>query len=187
MNTTKLILVGSALMFAGTAPVFAQNDMKPESYRAADDFGARAGDWEFTLGGGGASNTDLDSSGGGLNTSVGFYFSDTLELSVRQSANYTNGAGDAEYDGSTFVALDHHFGNGRLRPFVGVNVGAVYGENTSDSWAAGIEAGLKFYVQPRTFLFALVNYAWTFEDADDADDTFSDGGLLWTVGVGFNF
>ncbi len=186
MTTTKLILVSSALMLAGAFPVLAQNETQSSSYRASDDFGARAGDWEFTLGGGGASNTDMDSSGGGVSASAGYYFSDTLELSVRQTTNYSNGAGDAQYDGSTFVALDHHFGSGRLRPFVGVNVGAVYGENTSDSWAAGLEGGLKFYVQPRTFLFALVNYAWTFEDASDADDTFSDGGLLWTVGVGFN-
>lgn len=178
--------MGSALIFAGTFPVLAQTEVPTTAYRAADDFGARAGDWEFTLGGGGSSNSDLDSSLGGFNASVGHYLSDSLELSVRQSANYSNGAGEAEYDGSTFVALDHHFCSGRLRPFVGVNVGAVYGENTSDSWAAGIEAGLKFYVQPRAFLYALVNYAWSFEDATDADDTFSDGGLLWTVGVGFN-
>ena len=74
-----------------------------------------------------------------------------------------------------------------MRPFVGLNLGGFYGDNTTDTFAAGIEAGLKFYVRPKTFVFALVNYAWTFDNADDAGDNFDDGAILWTVGVGFNF
>ncbi|MBC8039705.1 MAG: hypothetical protein H7Y06_04115, partial [Opitutaceae bacterium] len=157
------------------------------SYRASDDFGARAGDWEFTLGGGGSSNTDMDNSLGGVNFSVGHFLSDTFEISVRQSVNYSNGAGSANYDGATFVAVDHHFGTGRFRPFVGVNLGYLYGDNTNDTFAAGLEGGLKVYVLPKTFIFALVNYAWTFDSSSDAADNFDDGGLLWTVGVGFNY
>lgn len=191
MNT-KLILAGAALFFAAAFTAHAQNN--PNQYEASntrygnDGWGARAGDWELTLGGGGGTNQDLDNSLGGIDFSVGHYFTDSLSLSLRQSVNYSNGAvGGAEYDGATFVALDHHFGADRLRPFVGVNVGRAYGDNTNETWAAGLEAGLKFYVQPRAFLFALVNYAWSFEDSNDIDDAFDDGSILWNVGVGFNF
>ncbi|HSI07645.1 MAG TPA: hypothetical protein VK985_03580 [Rariglobus sp.] len=194
MKTTKLILGGASLLLAGTFTARAQTNTDTTTttttttaYRASDDFGARAGDWEFTLGGGGSSNTDMDNSLGGVNVSVGYFLSDTFEVSVRQSANYSNGAGSADYDGATFVAVDQHFCTGRLRPFVGVNFGYVYGDNTNETFAAGIEGGLKLYVLPKTFVFALVNYAWTFEDSSNATDNFSDGGLLWTVGVGFNY
>lgn len=188
MNKTKLILAGASLFLAAAFAAHAQNQtMTASSYSAAGDFGAQSGDWEFTLGGSGSSNKDIDNSLGGVNFSVGYFFTDALELSARQSVSYSNGSGDAEYDGSTFGALDYHFGKGKLRPFVGVNFGGLYGDNTSNTWAAGIEAGLKFYVKPKTFLFALANYAWTFDDSDGATDNFDDGAFLWTVGIGFNF
>ena len=63
---------------------------------------------------------------------------------------------------------------GPLRPFVGVNVGGVYGDRVSDTFAAGLEAGAKFYVQPRTFVYAMVEYGWFFEDSDDVDDKLID-------------
>ena len=198
MKKTKLILASASLLLAGALAAHAQtetttttttNTTTSDSYRASDDFGARSGDWEFTLGGGGSSNQDMDNSLGGVNFSIGHFLSDTFELSVRQSVNYSNGSGGggADYDGSTFVAADQHFGTGRLRPFVGLNVGYLYGDTTHNTFAAGIEGGLKFYVQPKTFLFALANYAWTFDHASDADENFGDGAFLWTLGVGFNF
>ena len=143
---------------------------------------------EFTLGGSGSSNTDFDSSLGGLSFSVGKYFSDTLLGSVRQSINYANpNVGSDSWSGSTFFALDQHFGTGALRPLLGINAGRIYGDNVQDSWAAGLETGVKFYVQPRTFIYVIAQYAWLFEDSDDIDDAFDDGQILWTAGVGFNF
>lgn len=154
-----------------------------------DFTGAREGEFEFTLGGGGVSSRKLDSSNGGVTASLGYYINDTLEVVGRQTINYFNpSGGDSGWGGSTRVALDKHlFEPGRFRPFVGVNFGAVYGDGTNDSLVAGLETGVKYYVQPRTFIFALVDYAWTFKDSDDATDNFSDGGFQWTLGVGFNF
>jgi len=180
---TKQILAGAALFLAAAFTAHAQYN---ESH-AHDAFGAEAGNWEFTLGGSGGSNRDFDNSLGGVNVSLGYYFTDTVSLSLRQSGNYSNGSGDAEYDGSTFIALDKHFGMGPLRPFVGVNFGGFYGDNTNDTFAAGLEGGLKYYVKAQTFLFALVDYAWTFNDSSAATDNFDDGAFVWSVGVGFNF
>lgn len=145
-------------------------------------------DLEFTLGGSGSSNTDFDSSLGGLSFSVGKYFSDTLLGSVRQSVNYSNpNVGSDSWSGSTFFALDQHFGTGALRPLLGINVGRIYGDNVQDTWAAGLETGVKYYVQPRTFIYVIAQYAWLFEDGNEIDDTFDDGQILWSAGVGFNF
>jgi hypothetical protein len=74
-----------------------------------------------------------------------------------------------------------------MRPFFGVNLGRIYGDTISDTWAAGLEGGAKYYVQPRTFIMAMVQYAWYFDKRDNIDDTFSQGQFLWNVGVGFNF
>jgi hypothetical protein len=206
MNQTKLILASVSLFLAGAFTAHAQSDTTTttttttadttttttptsSAYRAADEFGPHKGSWEFTLGGSGGSNKALNNSLGGVNATLGFYLNNALEVSVRQSANYVNGTGSggANYDGSTFVGIDQHFGTGRLRPFVGANFGRLYGDSTNDTWAAGVEGGLKFYVQPKTFLFALANYAWTFEKSNKASDNFNDGAFLWSVGVGFNF
>ena len=189
MNT-KLILAGASLFFAAAVTTaHAQAQYEPTNPRYENEgWGARAGDWELTLGGGGGSNKDLDNSLGGIDFSLGYFLSDSLSLSLRQSGNYSNSnTGSAEFDGASFLALDYHFGHSRLQPFVGVNAGRAYGDNTNETWVAGIETGLKLYVKPQTFVFALVNYAWAFEDSDNVDDAFEDGSILWTVGVGFNF
>lgn len=186
MNKTKLIIASASLFLAAAFTANAQTTTIP-TYES-DYFGARAGDWEFTLGGSGGSNKDFDNSLGGVNFSLGYFLSDTFEVSLRQSINYSNGPGSgADYNGSTFIAIDQHFGTGKFVPFIGINAGRLYGDNTNETWAAGIEGGLKLYVKPKTFIFALVNYAWTFDDSDDATDNFNDGAVLWTVGIGFNF
>jgi hypothetical protein len=148
-----------------------------------------AGEREFTLGGAGATNKDFDDSFGGVNFSYGWYTSDTQEWVVRQAINYSNPSnGGQAWNGSTKIAFDQHFASrGALRPFVGVNFGGVYGDRVRDTFAAGLEAGGKFYVQPRTFLYALVEYGWFFRHGRDVDNTFSSGQFNWSVGVGFNF
>ncbi|MFT3830803.1 MAG: hypothetical protein QM691_13955 [Opitutaceae bacterium] len=183
---TKLVPVAFLLLLPSFLP--AQTDTATIA-DSTDQYGRRqTGDWEFTVGGSGVSNNDLDNSLGGVDFSVGRFATDSLLLSVRQSVSYANGSGgDAKWDGSTFLALDQHFGTGRLQPFAGVNVGGLYGGRTSDTWAAGIEVGVKYYVAPRTFLRALVNYAWTFNDSDAASDNFDNGAFLWSIGAGFNF
>jgi hypothetical protein len=170
----------------------ADSNDRPTRYAAESDvseWGPRMGDREFTLGGSGLSNKDLDDTSGGVNASLGWYMSDTLEFVVRQNIAYVNSdTGSSTWAGSTRIALDQHvLARGPIRPFIGVNFGGVYGDDTNDTWVAGLEGGAKFYMQPRTFLFALVDYGWAFDDADEADDNFDDGGFTWTLGIGFNF
>ena len=70
-----------------------------------------------------------------------------LEFFVRQSGHFINGGGsDVNYDGSNFLEIVQHIVTVRLRPFLGFNVGALYGDSPSDTWAVGIKGGLKFYV-----------------------------------------
>ena len=144
---------------------------------------------EFTIGANGASNKDMDDSFGGLNFSVGQYLGAASEVVIRQTINYSNpNNGGRQWNGATRVAFDQHLtARGTVRPFVGVNLGGVYGEAVQDTWTAGLEAGAKFYVIPRTFIFAMGEYAWFFRQAKDLNNRFDDGQFNWSVGVGFHF
>ena len=148
-----------------------------------------AGEREFTLGGSGASNKEFDESFGGVNFSFGTYINPTQQWVLRQSINYANpSSGGQSWNGATRLAFDQHLtAHGRLRPFVGVNVGGVYGDRVRDTFAAGLEGGAKLYVHPRTFIYAIVEYGWFFRHARNVDDTFSSGQFNWGLGVGFNF
>jgi hypothetical protein len=152
----------------------------------AQQYGPVAGDWELTLGGGGSNDRDFDNGSFNLNTGVGYYFTPAMELGLRQGLNYAD-FGESVWNGSTRLAFDYHFDLDRFRPFLGVNVGGVYGESVRNTFAAGFEGGLKYYVQERTFVFGMLEYQWLFRSAGRADNNFDDGQFLYTVGIGFNF
>lgn len=152
----------------------------------AQQYGPLAGDWELTLGGGGSSDKEFSSGSFGLNTGLGYYFTPKLELAVRQAVNYSD-FGDSVWNGSTRLALDYHFDLNRFRPFVGANFGGIYGDSVRDTFAAGLEAGLKYYVLEKTFIFGSLEYQWLFRNAGSADNNFDDGQFAYVVGIGFNF
>lgn len=152
----------------------------------AQQYGPMAGDWELTLGGGGSNDKDFDTGSVGVNAGLGYYFTPQLELGIRQSVNHAD-FGDSVWNGSTRLALDYHFGLNRFRPFLGANFGGLYGESVRDTFAAGLEGGVKYYVLERTFLFGMLEYQWLFRDAGKADNNFDDGQFVYTVGIGFNF
>lgn len=188
MKSTKKILftlTALALPFialAQTAVSTTYND--PATYGLR-----RAGEREFTIGGSGAANTDFDHSFGGVNMSYGWYTSETQAWVIRQTVNYSNfDTTEDAWNGSTRLAFDQHiFGRGALRPFIGANIGGVYGDGISETFAAGLEGGVKFYVQNRTFVYLLAEYGWFFNEADRLEDDFNDGQFNWSVGLGFNF
>lgn len=188
MNMIRPGFVSSlAVLLAATALVASAQTTVPSP--TGDLTMRRAGEKEFTLGGNGVSNRDFDESAGGVGFSYGWYVTETQLLVLRQSINYANpNQGGQSWNGSTRVAFDQHLtAHGALKPFVGVNVGGVYGDSVRDTFAAGLEAGAKFYVQPRTFIYAIVEYGWYFRRARQLDDRFDDGQFTWGVGVGFNF
>jgi hypothetical protein len=174
-----------------------------------------AGTNEITLGGSGSSDRRFSGSNGGVSGSYGWYLNADSEIVLRQSFNFSTGsqpivittptAGGATssntpivttsnrrlWDAATRIAFDQHFAvsDARLRPFVGANFGGVYGRAVRDTWAAGLEGGAKWYVQPRTFVQAMIEYGWFFERAHSVTSTnrFKDGAWNYSVGVGFNF
>jgi hypothetical protein len=145
--------------------------------------------WELTLGGGGFNSEDFDGFAARVDASLGYYFNETWEVSIRQSLTYSD-FGGSDMDGSTRVALDVHFPLGdrsQWVPFVGGQFGFVYGDNINDTFMAGPEAGIKYYVNSTTFVFAMAEYQFFFDSGDEADDAIDDGQFLYTLGIGFRF
>jgi hypothetical protein len=145
------------------------------------------GDKELTLGANAANGNDFDGFTGGGNASLGYFVTDNLELSVRQSLSYTDIGVDASLNGSTRVAADFHFDLGGFQPFIGANFGYVYGDAVSDTFEAAPEAGVKVFLSSTTFIYAIAEYQFFFDDADGADDAFEDGQFVYSLGIGFRF
>lgn len=200
MNKTSL-LRGCLLLTCLPAFAWAQNTQPPRPAPTTTtttansntggftEFRPQTGQREFILGGSGGSNRRLSDSFGGATASYGVFFTDQWQGVIRQTINYANpNDGGRTWNGSTKVAADFHIPTGgRLLPFVGVNFGRIYGSSLRDTWAAGIEAGAKLYVQPRTFVFLMAEYNWLFRKTREIDNNFGSGQYYWTTGIGFNF
>ena len=145
------------------------------------------GDKEITLSGNASNGSDFDGVLIGANGSIGYFMTDNLELSLRQSLQYTDIGVDSALAGSTRVALDFHFDLEALQPFVGANFGYVYGDLVNDTFEAAPEGGVKWFVNSTTFIFAMAEYQFFFDSADDADTSFEDGQFVYSLGIGFRF
>lgn len=145
------------------------------------------GDKEFTLAGTGASDKNFDHGSVGLSVSYGQYFTDRWLIAIRQSINYADLPGDNNWNGSTRISADYHFGDGPLKFFLGGRLGGIYGDGVDETGIAGPAFGIKYYVKPETFLFAEAEYQFFFDSTDDVNSNFDDGSFVHSFGVGFNF
>jgi hypothetical protein len=150
------------------------------------EWGSERGNFDVTLGGSGANDNDFDNGNFGVSGSFGYFFTDNILVSLRQSFNGSLGD-DNDFNGSTRIAADYVFDFGRWQPFVGAQVGGIYGENVDNTGIGGPEGGLRVYVNPFTYMFGQVEYQFLFEDSGDIEDNFNDGVFVYTVGIGFNF
>lgn len=153
--------------------------------------GPTVGDREFSISGSGNSEQDFDTGSLSVTGDLGWYVTERWVLGIRQSVNYASVKGtsieDDFWNGSTRGFADYHFGQNAWRPFVGGNLGLVYGDGVKDTGLAGLEGGVKYYVLPKTFISGLAEYQWFFDSSDDVDDEFEDGAWVYSVGLGFNF
>lgn len=146
------------------------------------------GDWELTLSGSGFNGPDFDGVSFNVNGSLGYFVSRDLELGVRQSVGYTDffgsGSSGSSWQGSTRLFADWHFDMGAWRPFIGANFGYLYGDGVEDTLTYAPEAGVKYFVNPTTFIFVLAEYQIF---CDKGSDFLDDGQFVYSLGIGFRF
>lgn len=145
------------------------------------------GDRLFTLTGSGSSDTDFDNNTAAVSFDLGQFYTESVLLGLRQSAGFSDTEGGSSWSGATRVFADYHFDAGQWQPFVGANFGGIYGDDTDETFFAGPEGGVKYYVKPKTFITAQIEYQVFFDSASDADDNFDDGAWAYSAGIGFNF
>ena len=148
----------------------------------------RAQDWEITLGGTGNNNRGFTEATFAVSGSIGYFFTPQIEVSLRQGVTYSDQNNGTAWQGNSRGAVDYHFTNlfGKFVPYVGGNLGYAYGDNFNDTFEAGPEVGLKFYVHERTFLFVNAEYEFFFRNSGAAGTGFKHGQFVYTLGVGFN-
>ncbi len=159
-------------------------------FAAAQATGAGAlpsqGTTEITFSGVGASDKSFNNGSVSFEGSYGWYYTDRVVVSLRQSISDL-GDGD-DWSGSTLAAVDYHFSTGTVRPFVGLNAGFRYGgHNVGDDFAAGAQAGLKYYIKNDAFVFARADYSYTFDKVGGIDDAWDHGRFGYGFGFGLNF
>lgn len=177
----KLLLATTLLVFLpGIA--FAQDG---RDYRA----GARAGNNEITLSGTGSNNNDFDNGSFGISGSYGYFMSNAVELGVRQSFSWSGAENsDDNWSGATRLFADYHFfTDGRFRPFIGVNLGYIYGDNVNNTATIGPELGFKYFVNDTTFILVQTEYQVFLDSGDNVSNAFNDGAFQHTIGLGFVF
>ena len=74
-----------------------------------------------------------------------------------------------------------------MQPFVGGNIGFVYGDAVNDTWEAAPEAGIKWFANATTFVYFSAEYQFFFDENSDAGSAFSDGQFIYGLGIGFRF
>jgi len=138
------------------------------------------GNWELTLGGSGSNDRDFRTGNFSVNGSFGYFLTKELEVGVRQT--FTWGDGGSAWAASTVGAVDWNFDLDRWVPFVGVNIGYSYGSGgNADGWAAGPEAGIKYFLNSTTFVYAQAQYEFNIQES------ISDGAYFYTAGLGVKF
>jgi len=167
----RMWIVG--LLTVLVAPLLARADFKQ-------------GDYDLTLNGAAAHGPDLDGVSFNVGGSLGYFLTDGLEIGLRQTIGFTDVGTGGDLNGSTRLALDFNFNMGQWVPYVGGNIGYVYGDAVNDTFEAAPEAGVRYFVNNTTFIFASVEYQFFF-DSGDAGDSFSDGQFLYGLGIGFKF
>ncbi len=156
------------------------------------NYGPEKGEREFSISGTGMSDRNFDSGNFGVTGDLGLYMQDHLVAGIRQSVNYASIEGenllDDFWNGSTRGYVNYQFMTERARPFIGASLGGIYGDGVKDSAFAGLEAGIKYYVLPKTYLLTRVDYQFFFSSTSDATDAFQDDGAwAFTIGLGYNF
>lgn len=180
----RLNMAAATLCLLGALPMVASAQ--------TSEFGPHQGEREFSISGTGTNDQDFNSGSFGVTGDLGWYFRDKVVAGIRQSVNYASiedeNTNDDFWNGSTRGYLNYQFLEDRARPFIGGSLGGIYGDSVDDSAFAGLEVGLKYYVQPKTYFLARVEYQFFFSSASDASDAFQDDGAwAYTLGLGYNF
>ncbi|MDF2765679.1 MAG: OmpA/MotB domain protein [Rhodospirillales bacterium] len=112
----------------------------------------------------------------GLNLSFDYLLTDWLSVGAEQAAFYNFGTDDDGFGGRTAAGVNFTLGNLAVIPYVGANIGYIYGSGIEDDYFAGPEIGIA--LGP---VNAKLAYDMPF------DRSWDEGIVSATVGLGIRF
>jgi hypothetical protein len=145
------------------------------------DPGPHAGNWEATLTGTGQSVDDFDTTNVGVTGSLGYYLTKNHLLTFKQGLQANDTGNSTLINSRTVFQAAYQWDYAKWQPYLGMNLGALYGAGIDDHAVAGPEAGVKYFVNESTFLFANIAYEVPL------DECCHDGIVPYAVGIGFDF
>jgi hypothetical protein len=136
-------------------------------------------DLQISGSGGASSGGSFDTGNASVNFQLGYLMTKELEAGVRQGLTWADGG--SAWDGNTFAFIDYHFDMDRWQPYVGANVGYIYGDDVNDYWAAGPEVGVKYFLNATTYVDVRATYEWNLNEGIDK------GSYIFGLGLGVKF
>lgn len=146
-----------------------------------------SGDRLFALTGSGSSDKEFDNNTAAVSFDLGQFFTDNVAVGLRQSFGFADSESNSSWSGASRVFADYHIDAGSWQPFIGANLGGIYGDEVDETFFAGPEAGVKYYVREKTYITVQAEYQVFFDSASDADDNFDDGAFAYSAGIGYHF
>jgi hypothetical protein len=141
-----------------------------------------AGNWSLELSGSGGNDKDFESGNLAVNAELGYFTSKEFEIGIRQGISWADTTfSSSVWNGSTVIFADYHFDMDRWQPYIGANIGYLYGDSTADTWVAGPEGGVKYFVNSTTFIDARITYEFSLQDGID------EGAFGYGLGIGFRW
>jgi hypothetical protein len=145
------------------------------------------GTWAFAVGAMAITPNFDEGSVGGAAEVVRFA-TDELAFVLRHIGDYEDDENDTSIN-VTRVGLDWSPDGDRtsLEPFVGVSLGAAYGESVNESGLTGLHAGVRLWQQPRAYFQAIGGYDRFWTRTEDRSEYYREGifTLLFELGVVF--
>lgn len=138
------------------------------------------GNWDLQIAGSGSAQQSFENGGANLNVSLGYLLTKEIEVGVRQGINYAD-FGNSTWAGSTFAFVQYNIDMDRWVPFIGANVGYTYGQDLQDSWGAGFEGGVKYFLNSTTYVGAVAAYEFNLQE------DISEGAWLFGLALGVKF
>lgn len=141
-----------------------------------------AGNWALELSGSGNSDKDFDAGQFSLNGEIGYFVSKEMEIGVRQFVFWADSdAGGSSWAANTGAFLDYHFDLDRWQPYIGAFINYSYGDDVEETWNAGPEGGVKYFVNSTTYLDLNIAYGFDLEEGID------EGAFFYGLGIGFRW
>lgn len=173
----KSLLFALPVIALSTAAMAESGGMPPYTL----DPGPHAGNWEATLSGAGQSDDDFNDADFGVIGSIGYYFSKNVLVTFKQGLTFSGQGSSDTFNARSVFQGAYQWDLGRWQPYLGLNLGGIYGANINDDGVVGPEAGLKYYVNESTFMFGNIAYETLI------DNCCTNGNIPYALGIGFNF